>query len=162
MVPPADKEQMVGFDQRNAAKYRTAVQPHLDDEVLAAGYFNAAGTAKAHAFTTGRIGLVGLAIGDQIGRRSREQVEAVGFPPSVWIAVTAHQAHVFAAERGQVSERLATWERGSVHIEAKKKAATMRTTFTFDDGSPEIHLEARIRGAGNGPVLELLLDPARR
>ena len=152
----------MALPDRHAARFRALVQDHVPDQVLAAGYLSAAGAAKSSAFGGPAAGLIGLATGSRVGHHARDAAANAGFPPNSWIGVTATRVYAFAAERGEVGELIAAWDRSAMTVTKSERLATIRLSLRFGGAGTGVDLEARRRGTGNRRLLRYLLDPTRR
>lgn len=141
---------------RHANRYRTLVQDHVPERVLAAGCVSA--PRSSPTFGGPARGLTDPARGD---RDHRDPGGAGGFPPTTWLGVTPTRVYAFEAERGRVGHLIGAWDRVDTTVKKSPRVATTRLSLRFGASGPSIELEARKWGAGNHQLLRYLLDPTR-
>lgn len=110
----------------DAQQYREALQPKLDEPVLAGGLFRSGG------------GLDGLAVGPFSGlaalvTRGIGRRRAGGLPGRFLVAVTPTRVHAFrcsvAGGKVNAKEELAVWERSELRVTAQETAAITRVVI---------------------------------
>ncbi len=109
-----------------------------DEEVLAAGIFQAAGSLTARFSDFGEI---------SARRRAREEREASGlaFRRYLMLVVTPTRLHVFDARSGfgwKAKRHLAAWQRSAIRVSTEVKALTVRLTIEIPSENRRVELEA--------------------
>ena len=126
-------------------RYRAAVQPKLDEPVLAAGLFRR--DVSPLASLTSRLGK---------GRSGR-------LPSLFVIAVTPMRLHAFGAmRRGDqltISKELAAWDRSDVHVTAQQTTLNMRVTIEAP-GTLGAVVCCTGKDAASRSVVRFMQDPA--
>jgi len=128
----------MGLDDRAQRRYVEQLQPHFSDPLRAVGFLQAAGTAGEQAIVRG----------GGIGGRADH----------VWMAVTVDEAQLLDGTRGKVGGVIKAWPLTAARYTLEPRATTCRVTVEFHDDTPRLLLEARTRGAGNGPLLAALTE----
>lgn len=114
-------------------KFREAVQPHLDEEVLAVGTFRTTGAGTKYAISKARLGALAYGAAALRGKQ-----RAGGLPSSFLLAVTPGGVHAFKYKMKRNSieakEKIATWERDGLRVGSERRSMTTRVTLEWPDG----------------------------
>jgi hypothetical protein len=126
-------------------KYRVAVQPKLDEPVLAAALFR-------------RPGGFGALFSKLAGKPGVSK-----FPETFVVAITPTRMHAFAAHRNGdeigVHEEVAAWERSAVEVTVSESA--VRTVVTIaTPGDPEKVVWSTGKDDLSRSVVRFMADPA--
>lgn len=120
------------------------VQPHVGEQVVAAGFFS---NAKL--------------MDDAVEPRLTARKTAEGLPMNVVLAVTRSAIHVFSFGskwfKPVVKELLTTWPRDGVHVDTAEGTMATRVALTWPDGRRvELDLNKPDRGDIGKSVIEAL------
>jgi hypothetical protein len=111
-------------------KFRDAVQPKLDDEVLAVGTFRTAGAGTKYAISKTQAGALAYGAASLMGKK-----RAGGLPSSFLLAVTPTKLHAFKYKmkrKGvEAKEEVATWDRSGLETSTDSLKTTTRVTLQW-------------------------------
>ena len=97
------------------AKFRDAVQPHLDEDVLAVGTFRTTGSGQKFAISKLQAGALVYGAASKLGR-----ARAGGLPGTFLLAVTPTRLHAFKYKMKrngvEVKEDVAAWDRTGLTV----------------------------------------------
>src|SRR5919106_5052591 len=114
-------------------KFRDAVQPHVDEDVLAVGTFRTTGSGTKYAISKSQAGALAYGAASLMGRK-----RAGGLPGQFLLAVTPTEVRAFKYKMRRngvaVKEEVATWERAGLAVETKRLQTTTRVTLQTGDG----------------------------
>ena len=124
-------------------KFRGAVEPHLDEEVLAVETFRTTGSGTKYAISKTQAGALAYGAASLIGKR------AGGLPGQFLLAVTPTALHAFKykMKRGGVDiKEAAAWDRSGLEVSTERLQTTTRVRPCGDGGRPN----DRVRPGGHG------------
>jgi len=114
-------------------KFREAVQPSLDEDVLAVGTFRTTGSGTKHAISKTQAGALAYGAASLMGKK-----KAGGLPGSFLLAVTPSKVHAFKykMKRSGVDAKgeVASWDRSGMKVSAEPMKTTTRVTLETGDG----------------------------
>ena len=114
-------------------KFREAVQPMLDEEVLAVGTFRTTGSGTKYAISKTQAGALAYGAAHLMGK-----ARAGGLPGQFLLAVTPSGLHAFKYKmkrKGpEAKEEVAAWDRKGLKAGAERTKTTTRVTFEWPDG----------------------------
>jgi hypothetical protein len=114
-------------------KFREAVQPSLDEEVLAVGTFRTTGSGTKYAISKTQAGALAYGAAGLMGKK-----RAGGLPGSFLLAVTPSRVHAFKYKmkrKGvEAKEEVAAWDRKGLKVSASQMKTTTRVTLESGDG----------------------------
>lgn len=111
-------------------KFRDAVQPHLDEEVLAVGTFRATGSGTKYAISKTQAGALAYGAASLMGKKA-----AGGLPGSFLLAVTPSGLHAFKYKMKrsgpEAKEEVASWDRSGLEVSTEPMQTTTRVTLKW-------------------------------
>jgi hypothetical protein len=114
-------------------KFRDAVKPHLDDEVLAVGTFRTTGSGTKYAISKTQAGALAYGAAGLMGKK-----KAGGLPGSFLLAVTPEKLHAFKYKMKrngiEAKEEVASWDRSGLQVSTDEMKTTTRVTLEWPDG----------------------------
>jgi hypothetical protein len=114
-------------------KFREAVQPSLDEEVLAVGTFRTTGSGTKYAISKTQAGALAYGAASMMGKK-----RAGGLPGSFLLAVTPTKVHAFKYKmkrKGvEAKEEVAAWDRKGLEVSTDPMKTTTRVTLETGDG----------------------------
>jgi hypothetical protein len=146
---------MAGTAEQWREVYLRAVQPYVDDPVLAAGMLSRSG-GVARMGVAKVSPLAGLIMG------ARAKKASGGLPTNVIVAVTSQRVHLFDySPRGtgfKVKREVATWARRNMRVTTEDKMTATRLRVELVDSGQTVELDAMKGGGGfNDELIELLM-----
>jgi hypothetical protein len=116
------------------AKFREAVQPSLDEEVLAVGPFRPTGAGTKYAISKAQVGALAYGAAHLRGKK-----KAGGLPGQFLLAVTPTKLHAFKykSKRSgpEAKEEVASWDRAGLEVSTDPKSTTTRVSLEWPDGA---------------------------
>jgi hypothetical protein len=107
-------------------KFRDAVQPKLDEPVLACGLFYRTGGYASIGL--GKISPLAGIVASSLGKK-----RAAGLPKQFLIAVTPTKVHAFKSSQGyggvKAKDEVAVWDRGSLTVTAESTSLNTKVTI---------------------------------
>jgi hypothetical protein len=107
-------------------KFRDAVQPKLDEPVLACGLFYRTGGYASIGL--GKISPLAGIVASGVGKK-----RAAGLPKTFLIAVTPTKVHAFKSSQGsggiKAKDEVAVWDRAGLTVKAEAAAANTKVTI---------------------------------
>ena len=143
-------------------KFREAVLPHVDEEILAVGTFRTTGSGQKFAISKLQAGALVYGAASKIGR-----ARAGGLPSTFLLAVTPTKLCAFKYRlRGsgvEVRQPVAEWDRAGVTVSLERLTTTTRVTLAWPDSGEKLVFDQD--GMGNNPwaddvVRELQTTPS--
>ena len=114
-------------------KFRDAVGPHLDEEVLAVGTFRTTGSGQKFAISKLQAGAAVYGAAAKLGR-----ARAGGLPGTFLLAVTPTKLHAFKYKMKRngvdVKEGVAAWDRAGLTVFLEQIATTTRVRLEWPEG----------------------------
>ena len=114
-------------------KFREAVQPMLDEEVLAVGTFRTTGSGTKYAISKAQAGALAYGAAHLMGK-----AKAGGLPGQFLLAVTPKGLHAFKYKmkrKGpEAKEEVAVWDRSGLRAGTERMQTTTRVTLEWPDG----------------------------
>ena len=114
-------------------KFREAVQPQLDGEVLAVGTFRTTGAGTKYGISKLQVGALAYGAASAMGKK-----KAGGLPSSFLLAVTPDKLHAFKYKMKrnavEAKEEVASWDRSGLEVGTEKLKTTTRVTLEWPDG----------------------------
>ena len=132
-------------------KFREAVQPSLDEDVLAVGTFRTTGSGTKYAISKTQAGAVAYGAASLMGKK-----KAGGLPGSFLLAVTPTKVHAFKykLKRNGVEARqeVAAWDRAGLTVKTDRMQTTTRVTLEWPDSGDKVVCDQD--GMGDNPWAE--------
>ena len=114
-------------------KFKEAVQPQLDEDVIAVGTFRTTGSGTKFGISKLQVGALAYGAASMAGKK-----RAGGLPGSFLLAVTPKGLHAFKYKQKrngiEAKEKVASWDRKGLKAEAKPMQTTTRVTLAWPDG----------------------------
>lgn len=114
-------------------KFREAVQPMLDEEVLAVGTFRTTGSGTKYAISKTQAGALAYGAAHLMGK-----AKAGGLPGQFLLVVTPKGLHAFKYKmkrKGpEAKEEVAAWDRSGLKAGTERMQTTTRVTLEWPDG----------------------------
>jgi hypothetical protein len=114
-------------------KFREAVQPMLDEEVLAVGPFRTTGSGTKYAISKTQAGALAYGAAHLMGK-----AKAGGLPGQFLLVVTPKGLHAFKYKmkrKGpEAKEEVAAWDRSGLKAVTERMQTTTRVTLEWPDG----------------------------
>jgi hypothetical protein len=114
-------------------KFREAVQPLLDEEVLAVGTFRTTGSGTKYAISKTQAGALAYGAAHLMGK-----AKAGGLPGQFLLAVTPKGLHAIKYKmkrKGpEAKEEVAAWDRTGLTAATERLKTTTRVTLEWPDG----------------------------
>ena len=128
-------------------KYRSSVQPHIDEEVLAVGPFRPTGAGTKMAISKLQVGALAYGAANLMAKK-----KAGGLSGQLVLAVTPTKLYAFKYKPGRsgikIKEEAAAWDRTGLKVGTERLQTTTRLTLEFPDGE-KIVLDQE--GLGDNP-----------
>jgi hypothetical protein len=142
-------------------KFREAVQPFLDQEVLAVGPFRPTGAGTKMAISKTQMGALAYGAAHMIGRK-----RAGGLPGQFLLAVTPNEVHAFkykSRRNGpEAKEEVAAWKREGLQVSTERLHTTTRVKLEWSADGEKVVCDEE--GLGDNPwaddVVRVLQDGA--
>jgi hypothetical protein len=114
-------------------KFRDAVQPQVDEEVLVVGTFRTTGSGTKYAISKTQAGALAYGAASLIGKK-----RAGGLPGQFLLAVTPTKLHAFKYKQKRngvaLKEEVAAWDRAGLEVGTERLQTTTRVTLEWPDG----------------------------
>ncbi len=114
-------------------KFRDAVAPKLDEEVLAVGTFRTTGSGTKFAISKSQAGALAYGAAHLMGKK-----KAGGLPGSFLLAVTPSGLHAFKYKMKrngvEAKDEVAAWDREGLKAGTERMQTTTRVTLEWPDG----------------------------
>ena len=114
-------------------KFKEALQPMLDEDVIAVGTFRATGAGTKFGISKLQVGALAYGAASMAGKK-----RAGGLPSSFLLAVTPKGLHAFKFKQKrsgiEAKEKVASWDRDGLKIDTKPMQTTTRVTLEWPDG----------------------------
>ena len=114
-------------------KFRDAVAPMLDEEVLAVGTFRTTGSGTKFAISKTQAGALAYGAAHLMGKK-----KAGGLPGQFLLAVTPSGLHAFKYKMKrsgpEAKEEVAAWDRSGLVAETERLQTTTLVTLAWPDG----------------------------
>ena len=111
-------------------KFRDAVQPHLEEEVLAVGTFRTTGSGTKYAISKTQAGALAYGAASVFGKK-----RAGGLPSQFLLAATATGVHAFKYKMKrngvEVKEEVGAWDRSGLAVSTERLKTTTRVSLDF-------------------------------
>jgi hypothetical protein len=129
-------------------KFRDAVQPQVDEEVLAVGTFRATGSGTKYAISKTQAGALAYGAASLMGKK-----RAGGLPGQFLLAVTPTKLHAFKYKMKRngvaLKDKAADWDRAGLEVSAERLQTTTRVTFEWSADGEKIVCDQD--GMGDNP-----------
>ena len=114
-------------------KFQEAVQPSLDEDVLAVGTFRQTGSGTKYGISKLQVGALAYGAAALRGKQ-----KAGGLPGSFLLAVTPKGLHAFKYKMKrngvEAKEEVAAWDRAGLKVSTKPMKMTTRVTLETSEG----------------------------
>jgi len=114
-------------------KFCEAVEPHLDEDVLAVGTFRTTGSGTKYGISKTQAGALAYGAASLMGKK-----RAGGLPGSFLLAVTPKGVHAFKYKMKrngvEAKEEVAAWDRKGLKVSTSPMKTTTRVTLETGDG----------------------------
>jgi hypothetical protein len=114
-------------------KFREAVQPNLDEDVIAVGTFRTTGSGTKYAISKTQAGALAYGAASLMGKK-----KAGGLPGSFLLAVTPKKVHAFKYKMKRngvdAKDEVAAWDRSGLKVSTESMKTTTRVTLETGDG----------------------------
>ena len=129
-------------------KFREAVMPHVDEDILAVGTFRTTGSGTKFAVSKLQAGAAVYGAASKLGR-----ARAGGLPNTFLLVVTPTKLRAFKYKlkgRGvQAREEVATWDRAGLTVKTDPMQTTTRVTLEWPDSGEKLVCDKD--GMGDNP-----------
>jgi hypothetical protein len=129
-------------------KFRDAVQPQVDEEVLAVGTFRTTGSGTKYGISKTQAGALAYGAASLMGKK-----RAGGLPGSFLLAVTPTKLHAFKYKMKRngvaLKEEVAAWERSGLEVGTERLQTTTRVTLKWSGDGEKIVCDQD--GMGDNP-----------
>jgi hypothetical protein len=129
-------------------KFREAVAPFLNEEVLAVGTFRTTGSGQKYAISKLQAGALVYGAAAKLGK-----ARAGGLPGTFLLAVTPAKLHAFKYKMKrngvEVKEEVAAWDRAGLTVSLENLATTTRVKLEWPDAGDKIVCDQD--GMGDNP-----------
>jgi hypothetical protein len=129
-------------------KFRDAVQPQLDEEVLAVGTFRTTGSGTKYAISKTQAGALAYGAASLMGKK-----RAGGLPGQFLLAVTPTKLHAFKYKMKRngvaLKEEVAAWERSGLEVGTERLQTTTRVTLEWSGDGGKVVCDQD--GMGDNP-----------
>jgi len=129
-------------------KFREAVMPHVDEDILAVGTFRTTGSGTKFAVSKLQAGAAVYGAVSKLGR-----ARAGGLPNTFLLVVTPTKLRAFKYKlkgRGvQAREEVATWDRAGLTVKTDPMQTTTRVTLEWRDSGEKLVCDKD--GMGDNP-----------
>jgi hypothetical protein len=151
------------IDETTAAewdeKFKDAVRPKIDEDVLAVGQFRQTGAATRMGISKGQLGALAYA-----GSRLTSKKRAGGLPSSFMLAVTPTKVHAFKYKQGRkgpnLKEEVAVWDRSGLKASSERLRTTTRLTLESPAEGEKVVCDAE--GIGQNPWADAVIELLQR
>jgi hypothetical protein len=137
-----------GVAEEYRAKFREAVQPRLDEDVLAVGTFRRTGAATKYGISKLQAGALAYGAASLMGKK-----KAGGLPETFLLAVTPSGLHAFKYKLKrsgvEAKEEVAAWDRAGLQVTTEPMRATTRVTLEWPGNGDKVVCDQD--GMGNNP-----------
>jgi hypothetical protein len=111
-------------------KFRSSVEPHVDEEVLAVGTFRTTGAATKYGISKLQLGALAYGAASAMGKK-----RAGGLPGQFLLAVTPTKVHAFKYKQKRngidVKEQVVDWDRAGLQVDTERLPMTTRLTLEW-------------------------------
>jgi hypothetical protein len=111
-------------------KFRDAVQPQVDEEVLAVGTFRTTGSGTKYGISKTQAGALAYGAASLMGKK-----RAGGLPGSFLLAVTPTKLHAFKYKMKRngvaLKDAAADWDRAGLEVSTERLQTTTRVTLKW-------------------------------
>ena len=132
-------------------KFREAVMPHVDEEILAVGTFRTTGSGTKFAVSKLQAGAAIYGAVSKMGR-----ARAGGLPNTFLLVVTPTKLHAFKYKlkgRGvDARQEVAAWDRAGLTVKIDQMQTTKRVTLEWPDSGDKLVCDQD--GMGDNPWAE--------
>ena len=139
-------------------KFREAVQPSLDEDVLAVGTFRTTGSGTKYAISKTQAGALAYGAASMMGKK-----RAGGLPGSFLLAVTPKRVHAFKYKMRRkgvdAKEEVANWDRSGLRVSTEPMKTTTRVTLETSDGEKIVCDQD---GMGDNPWADEVVEVLRK
>jgi len=129
-------------------KFREAVSPHVDEEVLAVGTFRTTGSGQKYAISKLQAGALVYGAAAKLGK-----ARAGGLPGQFLLAVTPTQLHAFKYKMKrngvEAKEEVGAWDRTGLNVTLENLATTTRVKLEWPGDGDKIVCDQD--GMGDNP-----------
>ena len=129
-------------------KFREAVRPFVNEEVLAVGTFRTTGSGQKFAISKLQAGALVYGAASKLGK-----ARAGGLPGTFLLAVTPTKLHAFKYKMKrngvEVKEEVAAWDRAGLTVHLENLATTTRVKLEWADDGDKIVCDQD--GMGDNP-----------
>ena len=129
-------------------KFRDAVRPHVDEDVLAVGTFRTTGSGTKYAISKTQAGALAYGAAGLMGKK-----RAGGLPGQFLLAVTPTRLYAFKYKmrrKGpEVKEEAAVWDRTGLDVGTEGMQTTTRVTLSWPGDGDKIVCDQD--GMGDNP-----------
>jgi hypothetical protein len=129
-------------------KFRDAIQPHLDEDVLAVGTFRTTGSGTKYGISKLQGGALAYGAASLFGKK-----KAGGLPETFLLAVTPSGLHAFKYKMKrngvEAKEEVAAWNRTGLAVGTKSMKTTTRVTLEWPGDGDKIVCDQD--GMGDNP-----------
>lgn len=129
-------------------KFREAVMPHVDEDILAVGTFRTTGSGTKFAISKLQAGAAIYGAASKLGR-----ARAGGLPNTFLLVVTPTKLRAFKYKlkgRGvQAREEVAAWDRAGLSVTTSPMQTTTRVTLEWPDSGDKVVCDKD--GMGDNP-----------
>jgi hypothetical protein len=129
-------------------KFRDAVQPQLDEEVLAVGTFRTTGSGTKYAISKTQAGALAYGAASMIGKK-----RAGGLPGQFLLAVTPTRLHAFKYKMKRngvaLKDEVADWDRAGLEVGTERLQTTTRVTLEWSGDGEKVVCDQD--GMGDNP-----------
>jgi hypothetical protein len=130
------------------AKFRDAVQPQVDEEVLAVGTFRTTGSGTKYAISKTQAGALAYGAASLMGKK-----RAGGLPGQFLLAVTPTKVHAFKYKMKRngvaLKDAAGDWDRAGLEVSTERLQTTTRVTLEWPGDSEKIVCDQD--GMGDNP-----------
>jgi hypothetical protein len=111
-------------------KFRDAVQPQVDEKVLAVGTFRTTGSGTKYAISKTQAGALAYGAASLMGKK-----RAGGLPGQFLLAVTPTKLHAFKYKMKRngvaLKDKAADWDRTGLEVKTERLQTTTRVTLEW-------------------------------
>jgi hypothetical protein len=129
-------------------KFRDAVQPQLDEEVLAVGTFRTTGSGSKYAISKTQAGALAYGAASLMGKK-----RAGGLPGQFLLAVTPTKLHAFKYKMKRngvaLKDAAADWDRAGLEVSTERLQTTTRVTLEWASDGEKVVCDQD--GMGDNP-----------
>jgi hypothetical protein len=129
-------------------KFREAVMPHVDEDILAVGTFRTTGSGTKFAISKLQAGALVYGAASKLGR-----ARAGGLPSTFLLVVTPGTLRAFKYKlkgKGvEARQEVASWDRAGLTVETEPLSTTTRVTLAWPDAGEKLVFDQD--GMGDNP-----------